>query len=96
MLHIYLKGQKFKKTKHIGKDIEELKVPNSSGRNTKGSNHFRSQNMLMFSVTQWWLTPCDPMDCSLPGSSVHGIFQAGILEWVAILSLILKVRRLKG
>ena len=28
----------------------------------------------------------DPMDCSLPGSSVHGIFQARILEWVAILS----------
>ena len=26
----------------------------------------------------------DPMDCSLPGSSVHGIFQARILEWVAI------------
>lgn len=30
------------------------------------------------------LTPCDPMDCSLPGSSAHGIAQAGILEWVAI------------
>ena len=29
-------------------------------------------------------TPCDPMDCSPPGSSVHGIVQAGILEWVAI------------
>ena len=28
-------------------------------------------------------TPCDPMDCSLPGSSVHGILQARILEWVA-------------
>ena len=27
---------------------------------------------------------CDPLDCSLPGSSVHGIFQARILEWVAI------------
>ena len=27
---------------------------------------------------------CDPMDCSTPGSSVHGIFQARILEWVAI------------
>ena len=27
---------------------------------------------------------CDPMDCSLPGSSVHGISQARILEWVAI------------
>ena len=29
-------------------------------------------------------TVCDPMDCSLPGSSVHGIFQARILEWVVI------------
>ena len=30
------------------------------------------------------LTLCDPMDCSPPGSSVHGILQARILEWVAI------------
>ena len=29
-------------------------------------------------------TLCDPMDCSLPGSSVHGILEAGVLEWVAI------------
>ena len=27
---------------------------------------------------------CDPVDCSLPGSSIHGIFQSGVLEWVAI------------
>ena len=27
---------------------------------------------------------CDPMDCSPPGSSVHGIFQARVLEWIAI------------
>ena len=27
---------------------------------------------------------CDPMDCTLPGSSVHGIFQAIVLEWIAI------------
>ena len=27
---------------------------------------------------------CDPMDCSLPGSSLHGILQARVLEWVAI------------
>ena len=27
---------------------------------------------------------CDPMDCSLPGSSIHGIFQARVLEWGAI------------
>ena len=32
----------------------------------------------------WCLTLCDPMDCSPPGSSIHGIFQARILEWVAI------------
>ena len=31
-------------------------------------------------------TLCDPVDCSLPGSSVHGILQARILEWVAVLS----------
>ena len=30
------------------------------------------------------LTPCDPMDRSLPGPSVHGIFQARVLEWDAI------------
>ena len=35
-------------------------------------------------VTQLCPTLCNPMDCSLPGSSVHGIFQARILEWVAI------------
>ena len=35
-------------------------------------------------VTQSCLTLCDPMDGSLPGSSVHGIFQARVLEWVAI------------
>ena len=36
--------------------------------------------------TQSRLTLCDPTDCRLPGSSVHGIFSAGILEWVAISS----------
>ena len=35
-------------------------------------------------VTQSCLTLCDPVDCSPPGSSVHGLSQAGILEWVAI------------
>ena len=34
-------------------------------------------------VTQSCPTLCDPMDCSLPVSSVHGIFQARVLEWVA-------------
>ena len=35
-------------------------------------------------VAQSCPTLCDPMDCSLPGSSVHGIFQTRILEWIAI------------
>ena len=35
-------------------------------------------------VAQSCLTLCDPMDCSLPGSSNHGIFQARVLKWVAI------------
>ena len=35
-------------------------------------------------VAQSYLTPSDPMDCSLPGSSIHGICQARVLEWGAI------------
>ena len=35
-------------------------------------------------VTQWCLTLRDPADCSPPGSTVHGILQARMLEWVAI------------
>ena len=35
-------------------------------------------------VAQSCPTLCDPMDCSLPGFSVHGVFQARVLEWVAI------------
>ena len=35
-------------------------------------------------VAQSCLTLSDPMDCSLPGSSIHGIFQARVLEWGAI------------
>ena len=37
------------------------------------------------SIIQSCLILCNSMDCSLPGSSVHGILQARILEWVAIL-----------
>ena len=40
--------------------------------------------LLVSEVAQSCLTLCDPMDCSLPGSTVHGIFQARVLEWVAI------------
>ena len=35
-------------------------------------------------AAQSYPTLCDPMDCSLQGSSIHGIFQARVIEWVAI------------
>ena len=44
----------------------------------------------MNEVAQSCLTLCGPMDCSLSGSSVHGIFQASIVEWGAISSSILR------
>ena len=47
--------------------------------------HFLLQGMKVKSeVTQSCPTLCDPVECSLPGSSVHGIFQARVLEWGAI------------
>ena len=47
-------------------------------------NNQEVKGLLSEEVAQSCPTLCDPMDCSLPGSSVHGIFQARILEWVAI------------
>ena len=42
-------------------------------------------------VTQSCPTLCDPMDCSLPGSSTHGILQSRVLEWVATALVFYKV-----
>ena len=59
----------------------------SPGKNTRVGCHFLLQCMKVESeseVAQLCLTLSDPMDCSLPGSSVHGIFQARVLQWVAI------------
>ena len=41
-------------------------------------------SLLSFKVAQLCATVCDPIDCSAPGSSVHGVLLARILEWVAI------------
>ena len=45
-------------------------------------------------VAQLCPTLRDPMDCNLPGSSVHGIFQARVLQWVAISFSILKLGKI--
>ena len=60
---------------------------NSPGKNTGVGCHFLLQCMKVKSeseVTQSCPTLSDPMDWSLPGSSIHGIFQARVLEWGAI------------
>ena len=59
----------------------------SPGKNTGVGYHFLLQCRKVkreSEVAQSCLTLHDPMDCCLPGSSVHGIFQARVLEWVAI------------
>ena len=67
----------------------------SPGKNTRVGCHFLLQCMKVKSeseVTQSCPTLSDPMDCSLPGSSVHGIFQARVLEWGAIALLYPRVK----
>ena len=59
----------------------------SPGKNTGVGCHFLLQRMKVKSeseVAQSYPTLSDPIDCSLPGSSIHGIFQARVLEWHAI------------
>ena len=59
----------------------------SPGKNTGVGCHFLLQRMKVKSeseIIQSCPTLSDPMDCSLPGSSIHGIFQARVLEWGAI------------
>ena len=65
-----------------------LRCPwDSPGKNTGLGCHFLLQCMKVKSeseLAQSCPTLSDPMDCSLPGSSIHGIFQARVLEWGAI------------
>ena len=73
---------------------QALMLGKIEGRRRRGQQRMRWLNSITDSidmkekkeseVTQLCPTLCDPMDCNLPGSSVHGIFQARVLEWVAI------------
>ena len=69
----------------------------SPGKNTGVGCHFLLQCMKVKSeneVAQSCPTPSDPIDCSPPGPSVHGIFQARVLEWGAIAFSDLQPRKL--
>ena len=64
-----------------------LRPWDSPGKNTGVGYHFLLQCMKVKSeseVAQSYPTLSDHMDCSLPGSSIHGIFQTRVLEWGAI------------
>ena len=67
------------------RQLTRLPLPwDSPGKNTGVGCHFLLQCMKVKSeseVTQSCPTLSNPMDCSLPGSSIHGIFQAKVLEW---------------
>ena len=54
----------------------------------KTTDNFCNNNEVVSAclVTQWCLTLCNPLECNPPGSSLHGLLQARILEWVAISS----------
>ena len=71
-------------------DSKPTRLPrpwDSPGKNTGVGCHFLLQCMKMKSeseVTQSCPTCSDHMDCSLPGSSVHGVFQARVLDWVPL------------
>ena len=84
----------------IPPELPSLYLPNFCYKHMKFSSHllyilitegmhlspldFSFMKWLKVLVVQWIPTLCDPMDCSPPGSSVHGILQARILEWVAM------------
>ena len=74
--------------RHHRRQPTRLPCPwDSPGKNTGVGCHFLLQCMKAKSeseVPQSSLTLNDPLDCSLPGSSVHGIFQVRVLEWGAI------------
>ena len=72
---------------HKQQSTKHLHPWDSPGKNTGVSCHFLLQCMKVKSeseVAQSCPTLSDPMDCSPPGSSIHGIFQARVLEWGAI------------
>ena len=84
----YFKSSKMMLLKCCSQCTSKFGKLSSAHRTGRGQLSFQSQRKKRKEserkVAQLCPTLCDPMDCSLPGSYVHGIFQARILEWVAI------------
>ena len=78
-----------KEYKQSSKDNDQIMRERTKERNKKDYKHALKINRIAIiicvcSVTRSYLTFCNPMNCSPPGFSVHEIFQARILEWVAM------------
>ena len=71
----YLKNWKVLRV--LFKQLGKMKIP-------LYFSHYHRHSESESEVAESCPTLCDPMDCSLPGSSLHGILQARVLEWVAI------------
>ena len=87
-MHWYFYHQHYNSVRPHIRQPTRLPPPwDSPGKNTGVGCHFLLQCMKVKSESegaQSCPTVSDPIDCRLPGSSVHGIFQARVLEWVAI------------
>ena len=75
--------------KIAGRNINNLRYADDTTLTAESKEDLKSHLMKVkeeseSEVAQSCPTISDPMDCSLPGSSIHGIFQAGVLEWGAI------------
>jgi len=70
---------KWVSSSHQVAKVLEFQLQNQSYQTNNPTNKQHS-----FSVAQSCPTPCSSMDCSLPGSSVHGIFQVRLMDWVTI------------
>ena len=80
------KNKRQKQTFERGKELVYWQMPwdNNSSKTRLAFPPPKSYHESESESAQSCLTLCNPMDCSLLGSSIHGIFQARILEWVAM------------
>ena len=73
---------------HAQRNLAGYSPRSCKGLNTTEHTHTQSPGSIIWLCVCVFITQscilCNPVDCSLPGSSVHGILQARILEWVAI------------
>ena len=75
---------KYLQITNSGKGVEKREPIYIVGRNVNWCSHYEKQYVLRAQLLQSCPALCYPIDCSPPGSSVHGILQAKILEWAAM------------